>query len=115
MEHFFKADFRISCDTMDPIVMKKLFLKTYGCQMNVRDSEEVTGLLLKRGYALAQVEEQAAVILYNTCAVREHVEHREGKGRGRFIKGQFIGRDEVSPNEASPCTHHFTQFNPLLS
>lgn len=56
--------------------MKKLFVTTYGCQMNVRDSEEVTGLLLEKGYALAGSEVEADVILFNTCAVREHAEHR---------------------------------------
>ncbi|MBI1953501.1 MAG: tRNA (N6-isopentenyl adenosine(37)-C2)-methylthiotransferase MiaB [Candidatus Omnitrophica bacterium] len=56
--------------------MKKLFVETYGCQMNVRDSEEVTGLLLERGYALTESQAEADVILFNTCAVREHAEHR---------------------------------------
>ena len=56
--------------------MKKLFIETYGCQMNVRDSEEVTGLLLEKGYALADSEEKADVILFNTCSIREHAEDR---------------------------------------
>ena len=56
--------------------MKKLFLQTYGCQMNVRDSEEVTGLLLEKGYALVESGEQADVILFNTCSIREHAEDR---------------------------------------
>ncbi len=44
--------------------------------MNVRDSEEVTGLLLGKGYALTESEEQADVILFNTCSIREHAEDR---------------------------------------
>ncbi len=56
--------------------MKKLFVKTYGCQMNVRDSEEVTGLLVEQGYARTDSELTADVILFNTCSVREHAEHR---------------------------------------
>jgi len=56
--------------------VKRLFLKTFGCQMNVRDSEEVTGLLLEKGYALAESEESADVILFNTCSIREHAEDR---------------------------------------
>jgi len=44
--------------------------------MNVRDSEEVTGLLLEKGYALAESEEKADVILFNTCSIREHAEDR---------------------------------------
>lgn len=64
--------------------MKKLFLQTYGCQMNVRDSEEVTGLLLEQGYALTDSEEKADVILYNTCSVREHAENRVWSNVGRL-------------------------------
>ena len=56
--------------------MKKLWVCTYGCQMNVRDSEEVTGLLLEKGYVLVESEAQADVILFNTCSIREHAEDR---------------------------------------
>ncbi|MBI3616526.1 MAG: tRNA (N6-isopentenyl adenosine(37)-C2)-methylthiotransferase MiaB [Candidatus Omnitrophica bacterium] len=56
--------------------MRKLWVCSYGCQMNVRDSEEVTGLLLEKGYALTESEEQADVILFNTCSVREHAEDK---------------------------------------
>ena len=44
--------------------------------MNVRDSEEITGLLLEKGYALCESEAQADVILFNTCSIREHAEDR---------------------------------------
>ena len=66
--------------------MKKLFLQTYGCQMNVRDSEEVTGLLLGKGYARTDSEEGADVILYNTCSVRAHAEHRVWSNVGALKK-----------------------------
>ena len=56
--------------------MKRLFVQVYGCQMNVRDSEEVVGLLLEKGYALTQSEKEADVLLYNTCSVREHAEDK---------------------------------------
>lgn len=55
---------------------KTLYVQTYGCQMNVRDGEEVAGLLMKQGYALAEKPEQADVLLFNTCSVREHAEDR---------------------------------------
>ena len=42
--------------------MKSLFVQTYGCQMNVRDAEEVTGLLLEKGYALTDSQDTADVI-----------------------------------------------------
>ncbi len=56
--------------------MRKLWVCTYGCQMNFRDSEEVVGLLLDRGYTLTEEDTQADVILLNTCSVREHAEDK---------------------------------------
>ena len=49
---------------------------TYGCQMNVHDSERLTGLLEDAGYAAAPTGEQADVIVFNTCAVRENADNR---------------------------------------
>ncbi|MBU1524430.1 MAG: tRNA (N6-isopentenyl adenosine(37)-C2)-methylthiotransferase MiaB, partial [Candidatus Omnitrophica bacterium] len=54
----------------------KVFIKTFGCQMNKRDSEALAGLFLERGYSLAQNLQEADVILVNTCSVREHAENR---------------------------------------
>jgi tRNA-2-methylthio-N6-dimethylallyladenosine synthase len=56
--------------------MKKVFIKTYGCQMNERDSEAVARALVDRGYALTQREEDADVILLNTCSVRDMAEQK---------------------------------------
>jgi tRNA-2-methylthio-N6-dimethylallyladenosine synthase len=56
--------------------MKKLFLQTFGCQMNERDSEAVTGLLFERGYESVSTPEDADVLLYNTCSIRDHAEQR---------------------------------------
>lgn len=55
---------------------KKVFLKNFGCQMNVRDSEFVAGILVDRGYALSGSIEDADVILFNSCSVRKHAEER---------------------------------------
>lgn len=55
---------------------KRLFVHSYGCQMNVRDGEEVTGLLMREGYTLAASPEAADILLFNTCSVREHAEDR---------------------------------------
>ncbi len=66
--------------------MKKLHVVTYGCQMNVRDSEEVTGLLLEKGYALTESQEGAQVILFNTCSVREHAEDKVWSALGALRK-----------------------------
>jgi tRNA-2-methylthio-N6-dimethylallyladenosine synthase len=53
-----------------------VFLQTYGCQMNERDSEEILGMLTAQGYAVVDREEAADVILLNTCSVRAHAEER---------------------------------------
>ena len=49
---------------------------TYGCQMNVHDSERISGLLEDAGYQRADAEEQADVVVFNTCAVRENADNR---------------------------------------
>ncbi len=51
--------------------MPSVYIKTYGCQMNERDSEAVAAQLLAKGYVLAQSEANADVILLNTCSVRD--------------------------------------------
>ena len=52
------------------------YVRTYGCQQNVADSEQIKGLLAKMGYEFTQTPEDADFILFNTCAVREHAEDR---------------------------------------
>src|SRR5277367_1398414 len=54
----------------------RVFIETYGCQMNVADSELVGGVLRRAGYVAATRPEDADVILLNTCAIREHAEER---------------------------------------
>jgi tRNA-2-methylthio-N6-dimethylallyladenosine synthase len=56
--------------------MPKFFIKTYGCQMNERDSEQVAHALLERGYLRATSEKDADVILLNTCSVRDMAEQK---------------------------------------
>ncbi len=56
--------------------MPKFFIKTYGCQMNERDSEEVAHSLLSRGYERAIHESEADVILLNTCSVRDMADQK---------------------------------------
>jgi len=55
---------------------KHVYLQTYGCQMNERDSEEILGMLTAQGYRVVQREDEADVILLNTCSVRAHAEER---------------------------------------
>lgn len=53
-----------------------VFVRTYGCQQNVSDSEKIKGLLLAMGCELAQDSDDADIIVFNTCAVRENAEDR---------------------------------------
>ena len=52
------------------------FVDTYGCQQNEADSERIRGYLREMGYGFTQDEEQAQIIVLNTCAIREHAEQR---------------------------------------
>lgn len=55
---------------------KTYYIETYGCQMNVRDSETIAGLLQEMGYCPASGKDAADVILFNTCCVRDHAEKK---------------------------------------
>jgi tRNA-2-methylthio-N6-dimethylallyladenosine synthase len=75
--------------------MPKVFLKTYGCQMNERDSEQVSRMLIERGYEMTPNEKQADVVLLNTCSVRDMAEQKAlGKmgllGRMRARKPEMV-------------------------
>ena len=56
--------------------MKKVYLETFGCQMNVSDSERVATSLATRGFEVTSTESSADIILINTCSVREKAEHK---------------------------------------
>jgi tRNA-2-methylthio-N6-dimethylallyladenosine synthase len=75
--------------------MPKVFLKTYGCQMNERDSEQVARMLVARGYEMTPSEKEADVVLLNTCSVRDLAEQKAlGKmgllGRLRANKPEMV-------------------------
>ncbi len=55
---------------------KTFYLETFGCQMNVHDSEKVVGTLLKEGYSQVETVEQAGLVLYNTCSIRDKAEQK---------------------------------------
>lgn len=58
------------------ILQKKYHIVTLGCQMNVRDSETIAGMLEEMGMRPAETREEADLVLYNTCCVRENAENR---------------------------------------
>ncbi|MBR2625568.1 MAG: tRNA (N6-isopentenyl adenosine(37)-C2)-methylthiotransferase MiaB [Lentisphaeria bacterium] len=63
----------------------KVFIKTYGCQMNERDSEAIGALFVKAGHTLCDSEYDADVLLFNTCSVRDAAE-RKAKGKIGFMR-----------------------------
>ena len=75
--------------------MKKLFIETYGCQMNVADSEVVASVMQMAGYETTEHEEEADAIFLNTCSIRENAESKiynrldtlYAKGRQRKAQG----------------------------
>lgn len=75
--------------------MKKVYLETFGCQMNVSDSERIATQLTAGGYELTDAEEAADVVLFNTCSVREKAEHklytRVGQVRHSSLKKPLVG------------------------
>ncbi|MFI4881218.1 MAG: MiaB/RimO family radical SAM methylthiotransferase [Phycisphaerales bacterium JB064] len=66
--------------------MPRVYLETFGCQMNELDSELVAGRLAQLGYALTREADQADVVLYNTCSVREQAEQKVWSRLGELKK-----------------------------
>ena len=68
-------------------------VQTYGCQQNVNDSQFVKGLLLQMGYSLTEQPEEADLVVFNTCAVREHAEMRVFGNIGALKKSKKANPD----------------------
>ena len=56
--------------------MRTFYIETFGCQMNVHDSEKVAGVLAARGYRAVETPEEADLVLYNTCSIRDKAEQK---------------------------------------
>ncbi len=56
--------------------MKSFYIETFGCQMNVHDSEKVIGTLMERGYNQVEKAENADLVLFNTCSIRDKAEQK---------------------------------------
>jgi len=67
--------------------MNRVFIKTYGCQMNERDSEAVAAMLRGRGYRIVGHEDDCDILLLNTCSVRDAAEQK-AIGKAGFISAQ---------------------------
>ncbi len=66
--------------------MRRVFLETYGCQMNLADSEVIAGVLERAGMTLTERPDDADAVLLNTCAIREHAEQRVLGRLGDFAR-----------------------------
>ena len=75
--------------------MKTFYIETFGCQMNAHDSEKVIGTLVSDGYTQVESPEQADLILYNTCSIRDKAEqkvfHRLQQFKKEHGKGKVFG------------------------
>lgn len=78
---------------------KKVYIKTYGCQMNEADSEVVASILGMEGYEACSSEEEAELVILNTCSVRDnaeqkvlgHIRELQAKGKGKVRHIGVIG------------------------
>ena len=71
-------------DAERPGIGKSFFIETFGCQMNVHDSEKVAGVLLRRGYQQVEDAGTADLVFYNTCSIREKAAQKVFSRLGEF-------------------------------
>ena len=71
---------------------KTFYIETFGCQMNVHDSEKVAGVLMARGYRPVDSHHDADIILYNTCSIREKAAQKVFSRLGVFRKARSAER-----------------------
>jgi tRNA-2-methylthio-N6-dimethylallyladenosine synthase len=71
---------------------KTFYIETFGCQMNVHDSEKVIGTLLSEGYQRVETVEEAGLILYNTCSIRDKAEQKVFHRLADYKKLQSQGK-----------------------
>ncbi|MFH0926625.1 MAG: hypothetical protein V1872_13505 [bacterium] len=65
-------------------MVKTVYIYTFGCQMNVHDSEKMLGVLQKEGYSQANDPLLADLIIFNTCSIRQKAEQKFYSELGRF-------------------------------
>src|SRR3954454_9463832 len=92
--------------------MKKFYIETFGCQMNVHDSEKVIGTLLARGYIQTETPAEADLLLYNTCSIRDKAKQkvfhrldqfkREHKGKTFGVLGCVAQQEGTKIFERAP-------------
>jgi tRNA-2-methylthio-N6-dimethylallyladenosine synthase len=78
--------------TVSQATQKTFYLETFGCQMNVHDSEKVIGTLLHQGYRQVETVEEADLVLYNTCSIRDKAEQKVFHRLNDYKKLQAQGK-----------------------
>jgi len=79
-------------ESMSGEQQKTFYIETFGCQMNVHDSEKVIGTLISQGYKQFSDEQQAGLILYNTCSIRDKAEQKVFHRLNEYKKLQGEGK-----------------------
>jgi tRNA-2-methylthio-N6-dimethylallyladenosine synthase len=83
---------RYTCLVMSTASPKTFYLETFGCQMNVHDSEKVIGTLVNEGYRQVESVEEAGLVLYNTCSIRDKAEQKVFNRLNDYKKYQKQGK-----------------------
>ena len=81
-------DYKLLDDMKDKEITEKkhFYIHTYGCQMNEEDSEKLSGMLKRIGYTRTENKNEAGIILFNTCCVRENAENKVFGNLGQLKK-----------------------------
>jgi tRNA-2-methylthio-N6-dimethylallyladenosine synthase len=77
---------------MSAAPQKTFYLETFGCQMNAHDSEKVVGTLVSEGYQQVSTVEEAGLVLYNTCSIRDKAEQKVFNRLNDYKKLQKQGK-----------------------
>src|SRR6202045_3608251 len=72
---------------------RTFYIETFGCQMNEHDSEKVAGVLLRRGYRQVASPDEARLVFYNTCSIREKATHKVFSRLGLYDPRNNFGRE----------------------
>src|SRR5215467_13518730 len=71
---------------------RTFYIETFGCQMNVHDSEKVIGTLMRQGYRQVETVEEADLVFYNTCSIRDKAEQKVFHRLNDYKKLQAQGK-----------------------
>ena len=71
------------------------YVVTYGCQMNIHESEKIAGILKDMGYFLANDPESADVVVFNTCCIRENAEKKAEGNIGALKRYKKLNKNKI--------------------